>query len=117
MKENSVKNISEEIGEFAFERFSDLHDWQKAARKKLKEITGLDRMEAMVHDAAPPEILWERDMGLGRISKISFFPEPGRAGIRLSLPAAWMQKTVSRVHLSSRTRNRHALVAGGEVGG
>lgn len=23
MKENSVKNISEEIGEFAFERFSD----------------------------------------------------------------------------------------------
>ena len=45
MKENSVKNISEEIGEFAFERFSDLHDWQKAARKKLKEITGLDRIE------------------------------------------------------------------------
>lgn len=76
MKENSVKNISEEIGEFAFERFSDLHDWQKAARKKLKEITGLDRMEAMVHDAAPPEILWERDMGLGRISKISFFLNP-----------------------------------------
>ena len=33
MKENSVKNISEEIGEFAFERFSDLHDWQRAARK------------------------------------------------------------------------------------
>lgn len=87
MKENSVKNISEEIGEFAFERFSDLHDWQKAARKKLKEITGLDRMEAMVHDAAPPEILWERDMGLGRISKISFFPEPGeQAFAYLCLP-------------------------------
>ena len=87
MKENSVKNISEEIEEFAFERFSDLHDWQKAARKKLKEITGLDRMEAMVHDAAPPEILWERDMGLGRISKISFFPEPGeQAFAYLCLP-------------------------------
>lgn len=117
MKENSVKNISEEIGEFAFERFSDLHDWQRAARKKLKEITGLDRMEAMVHDAAPPEILWERDVGLGRISKISFFPEPGeQAFAYLCLPHG-CKKNVSRVHLSSRTRNRHALVAGGEVGG
>lgn len=77
MKENSIKNVSEEIGEFAFDRFPDLRQWQETARKKLKELTGLDQMEAMGYEAISPEVLWERDIDLGHITKITFFPEPG----------------------------------------
>lgn len=76
MKENSVKNISESIGEFAFERFSDPYEYQRHARSKLKELIGLTQMEEMNCPSPVPQVLWEREIELGHISKIAFFPEP-----------------------------------------
>ena len=87
MKENTVQYVSEAIGECAFERFPDIGEYRETAGKRLREITGLAQMEAMNVPPPSPEILWERDLELGHVSKLAFFTEPGeQAFAYLCLP-------------------------------